>query len=141
MTALIVDDEPSDLDPTRAALEAAGYRTLTAASTEEALQKFTGNATSIDLAVLDISLPGRNGVELFQDLLRLNPEMRVLFVSGHVGAEVIRFYGLRASGRNFLKKPFYEGALLARVGEVMSATHRLRLEDFESSHTRLEGGA
>jgi hypothetical protein len=131
VTVLIVDDEPGDLDSERDALALAGYDILTADSAESAIEKFIERAGEIDVAVLDISLPGRNGVELFHELLKQNPRMRVLFVSGHVGAEVVRFYGLRTINRHFLKKPFAREALVERLAEIMNSPHQMKLQDFE----------
>jgi DNA-binding response OmpR family regulator len=119
MTVLIVDDEPSDLEPTRKALEGEGFQVLGADSYDSALEIFEPHARDVGLAVLDVSLPGRNGVELYRELEKRNPAIKVLFVSGHVGAEVIRFYGLEATDRHFLQKPFEAHELIERVGEIV----------------------
>lgn len=119
MTVLVVDDEPSDLEPTQLALEEAGFEVLTGESYETALAAFEPHARDIGLAILDVSLPGRNGVELYRELEKRNPGIKVLFVSGHVGAEVIRFYGFEATDHHFLQKPFHSDDLLERVGEIV----------------------
>ena len=119
MTVLVVDDEPSDLEPTRLALEEAGFEVLTGDSYETALAIFEPNARDVGLAILDVSLPGRNGVELYRELEKRNPGIKVLFVSGHVGAEVIRFYGFEATDLHFLQKPFHSDELVERVGEII----------------------
>jgi DNA-binding response OmpR family regulator len=127
---LIVDDEPIDVEATRKALEAGGFPAVFIAdSYDSALQTFEENQSQIAIALLDISLPGKNGVELAKELLQRNPALKVLFVSGHVGAEVIRFYGLRITDRHFLKKPFHAKDLISRVTEVLASTEQLRLED------------
>lgn len=131
MTILVVDDEPNDVEAIRCPLEKAGFLVFSADSTESALQIFQHNARGFDMAVLDISLPGKTGVDLYQELLALNPNLKVLFVSGHVGAEIIRFYGLRATDRHFLHKPFESSVLVARVREVIESPVQLRLEDFQ----------
>jgi DNA-binding response OmpR family regulator len=132
VTVLVVDDEPHDIEATRNPLEKAGFLVFSADSIESALQIFRRNARGFDMAVLDISLPGRNGVDLYQELLTLNPNLKVLFVSGHVGAEIIRFYGLRATDRHFLQKPFDAAGLVARVREIIESPAQLRLEDFQA---------
>jgi DNA-binding response OmpR family regulator len=124
MTALVVDDEPSDLEPTRFALEEAGFEVLTADSYETALAIFEPHAREVGLAILDVSLPGRNGVELYRELEKRNPGIKVLFVSGHVGAEVIRFYGFDVSDSHFLQKPFHSDDLLERVGEIVRVSQK-----------------
>ena len=131
MTILIVDDEPADLEAGGKALQDSGWQVFSAESYEAAIQTFNQHAGDIDLAVLDISLPGHNGVDLFQELLRRKPTLKVLFISGHVGAEVIRFYGLRATDHHFLAKPFQPHELSARVEEIASSSEPLQLTDFE----------
>lgn len=119
MTILVVDDEPSDLESARLALEGAGFEVIGAESYETALAAFEPHARDIGFAVLDVSLPGRNGVELYRELEKRNPGIKVLFVSGHVGAEVIRFYGFEVSDSHFLQKPFHSDELVERVGEIV----------------------
>ena len=131
MTVLVVDDELNDIEAIRAPLEKAGFLVFSADSVGSALQVFQHNARGFDMAVLDISLPEKNGVDLYQELLALNSNLKVLFVSGHVGAEIIRFYGLRATDRHFLRKPFDSAVLVARVREIIQSPAQLRLEDFQ----------
>jgi DNA-binding response OmpR family regulator len=122
---LVVDDEVEDIDFVRHALEGAGFKVLTAATYEQALELFDANSEEVDLILADVSLPGRNGVELSKALLRKKSSLRVLFVSGHVGAEVIRFYGLPATDRHFLQKPFTAVDLISRVAEVLKSDEAL----------------
>ncbi len=142
MTVLVVDDEPSDLEAARAALEKAGFLVFAVDSYDSAIQIFQQHASGIDIAVLDVSLPGSNGVDLYQDLLIRKPNLKALFVSGHVGAEVIRFYGLRATDRYFLKKPFEAVGLIARVREIIQSPEQLGMGDFKvaSRETRTANG-
>jgi two-component system, cell cycle sensor histidine kinase and response regulator CckA len=130
MTVLVVDDEPNDVEAMRIPLEKAGFRILSAESYDGALKIHQQQPDGIDMAILDISLPGQNGVDLFQELLKRKTDLKVLFVSGHVGAEIIRFYGLRTTDRHFLKKPFQVADLLARVHEIIDSPEQVRLEDF-----------
>ncbi len=129
MTLLVVDDEASDIEAMRRTLEGAGFQVLAADSYDTALQVFDERQLEISAALIDISLPGKNGVELAQELLKRNPNVKILFISGHVGAEVIRFYGLRVTDRHFLKKPFSPDVLLSRVQEVLNSLKKIRLHD------------
>jgi two-component system response regulator ResD len=125
---LVVDDEALDREMMRRALEFSNrYRVMTAADYDEALGLFLRNGDGIDLALLDVTLPGKNGVELAKELLQRNSDLPVLFTSGHVGASVIRFYGLAASERHFLQKPFDAATLLSRVEQTLTSPERLVL--------------
>lgn len=141
MTVLIVDDEPSDLEATREALEGAGFQILAADSYESALEIFEPHARDVGLAVLDVSLPGRNGIELYRELEKRNPAIKVLFVSGHVGAEVIRFYGLKATDRHFLQKPFEADELIERVGEIVRVPQKALGSKTDARAKRKTNGA
>ncbi|PWU09999.1 MAG: hypothetical protein C5B51_05225 [Terriglobia bacterium] len=120
--ALIVDDEPLDREVASQALDRAGIGTLEADNYESAVRVFQENQDAIDLLLVDVSLPAKNGVELAKELVRLKPALRLLFVSGHVGSEVIRFYGMNTSDAHFLQKPFPVETLLDRVREILKST-------------------
>jgi two-component system sensor histidine kinase EvgS len=122
---LVVDDEPLDVQFQRDVLESAGLVVLDAENYDTALAVFEGHKDEIDLLLVDVSLPGKNGVELAKELLRRKPALRLLFVSGHVGSEVIRFYGMKTTDQHFLQKPFSDKILLARVEEVLRSPEPL----------------
>ncbi len=124
-TVLVVDDERIDIDFVRHTLESAGFSVLTASSYDEARLVFATRAGEIDMVIIDVSLPGKNGVELATALLGNRPDLKILFVSGHVGAEVIRFYGLPATDRHFLQKPLQHELLLSRVRELLRSAEPL----------------
>ncbi|HEY1241724.1 MAG TPA: response regulator [Bryobacteraceae bacterium] len=114
---LVVDDEEADRSEMREVLKAAGYPIVEAANCEEAIAISSRNK-SIGFLVADISLPDGDGCDLALRLHADNSELRVLFVSGHVGAEVCRFYGLDIRDVHFLRKPFSGEMLLSRVREI-----------------------
>lgn len=120
-TILVVDDEQTDLTSIRSILEKVGFSVITADQFQGALQLFARHSEEIDAAVVDVSLPGRNGCDLASELLKQKPNLKILFVSGHVGAEVIRFYGLPASDIHFLQKPFTPRDLTDRVEKVLAS--------------------
>jgi CheY-like chemotaxis protein len=90
-TILIVDDEVQERDAMREILRNAGYAVLEAADylTAEALHRLLRGA--IDLLLADVSLPGENGYELAKALTSSDPKLKVLFISGHTGSEILRF--------------------------------------------------
>src|SRR2546427_12748047 len=96
-TLLLVDDEDSDLERMRQVLLGAGYTVVKADTYQSALEVFEGHRHTVRVLVSDISLPGGNGCELALAIRHHKPDLRVLFVSGHVGAEVFRYYGLEVT--------------------------------------------
>jgi DNA-binding NarL/FixJ family response regulator len=125
---LIVDDEPMDIRAMRSILESTKeFSVLSANDYDEAVRVFERRDSEIVLALIDVALPGKNGVELAKKLLASKPDLRVLFVSGHVGASVIRFYGINASDEHFLQKPFDNKLLLQRVHQALNGQEALQL--------------
>ncbi len=137
---LVIDDESSDLDLIRLALENSGFTVWDAECYDRGLDAFHAHRGQISMVIVDVSLPRKNGVELAKELLLLEPALKVLFVSGHVGAEVIRFYGLSASDRHFLRKPFQADSLTARVEEILASTDTLKSLDSGGKMSEASGG-
>lgn len=115
---LVVDDEVTELASVSRALTAAGYEVLEAAGYAEAIDRAENH--KIKLLVADIALPDGNGCALALGIKAQQPALRVLFVSGHVGAEVCKYYGLDVDDVHFLRKPFTDDQLRERVCQILS---------------------
>ncbi|MDH4161985.1 MAG: response regulator [Nitrospirota bacterium] len=115
---LVVDDEPDIRSLLEYNLKKAGYRVSSAADGEDALSILrTGN---IDLIILDLMLPGLNGLEICQ-IIRQNPKMRdipVIMLTAR-GEEEDRVRGLETGADDYLTKPFSPRELMARVKAVL----------------------
>jgi two-component system, cell cycle sensor histidine kinase and response regulator CckA len=68
----------------------------------------------------DVVMPGMRGPELAQRLLRLRPDLRVLYMSGYIDNAIARV-GLLHAGAEFLQKPFTPDGLTRKVREVLSS--------------------
>jgi two-component system cell cycle sensor histidine kinase/response regulator CckA len=115
--ALIVDDEPTDLQALCNCLTSAGYEVLTAADGNSALKLFHGDAEGIDLLVTDVAMNPVNGCDLAMELVRLKPTLRVVFVSGYVGAEALQ-YENSPFDFGFVQKPFSPEELMAKINST-----------------------
>src|ERR1041384_7060777 len=125
---LLVDDEADDRARMAQTLEGEGYFVLQAANSTQALRTAEAQSSTIDLLVTDISLPVTNGCELAKRLLKHYPELRILFVSGYVGSEVCRYYGIPMTDLFFLRKPFENTDLAERVRRVLASPERVTLK-------------
>ncbi|RMG45695.1 MAG: response regulator [Acidobacteria bacterium] len=117
-TVLLVDDEPDVREVAARALVAAGYDVLEASSGEEALAQ-VARASRIDAAVIDLTMPGMDGVELLERLRRDRPALPCVLVSGWSE----RGAGERASrmtGVVFVRKPFEAEELQNAVATAAS---------------------
>ena len=120
-TVLVVDDEEIDRSDTKDALRSHGYTVLEADSYGDGMAVFDLNRDAVELLVADVSLPDGDGCALAIALRRQKPDLRVLFVSFHVGAEVCKAYGLDVDSLHFLGKPFAENELATRVSKVLAS--------------------
>jgi nitrogen-specific signal transduction histidine kinase/CheY-like chemotaxis protein len=115
-TILIVDDDEAIRRVAGLMLSKKGFTVLTAADGQEGLDTFREQRDSIDLVLLDLTMPILNGEELFRELRRVDPEIRVLLASGYNEEEATkRFAGRGLSG--FVRKPFEGRKLLAAIAE------------------------
>ena len=113
--AICVDDEESDLEALRDALASAGYQVKTALDGKTALQIFNAHAADGAILVTDIAMAPMSGTELAAEMVRLKPELRVVFVSGYSGSQAFRYKGVPIADFALVSKPFTAEALLSKV--------------------------
>jgi len=117
-TLLVVEDE--DVVRTLACdgLAEQGYTVLRAANAAEALRQAESHDGVLDLLLTDLIMPGMNGEQLYHQLARRRPEMKVVYMSGHAH-DVIAHHGVLDPGIPFLAKPFSLAALRRTVREAL----------------------
>lgn len=99
---LLVDDTEILRDRLAMAMQSRGLDTLTASNYDEAVSVFSHTPT--DLAVLDLRMPGRSGLDLLRKLLQIKPDCRIIMLSGF-GSIPASIDAVRAGAVNFLSKP------------------------------------
>jgi len=118
-TILLVDDEPTIRYLLRASLEGRGYRLIEADDGPSALR--SAQSELPDLILLDIALPGLNGLEVCHRL-KDDPATAttpVFLLTGYVD-QAKRDAAERAGAEGFIAKPFSPAALVARIEEALS---------------------
>jgi DNA-binding response OmpR family regulator len=117
-SVLVVDDEPTIGEVLARYLERAGYDTRVASDGPQALA--LSAASPPDLVVLDIMLPGIDGLEVMRRLHEPSgaPRARVILLTAR-GREAERIVGLRRGADDYVVKPFSPGELVARVEAVL----------------------
>jgi DNA-binding response OmpR family regulator len=114
-TVLVVDDEPKIVDVVREYLEHAGFAVRTAGDGPAALER--ARALAPDLIVLDLGLPGLDGLDVARQLRR-SSRVPVIILTAR-GDEVDRIIGLELGADDYLVKPFSPRELVARVRAVL----------------------
>ena len=99
---LLVDDTEIMRDRLAMAMRSRGFEARTASNFDEAVSVFRHAPT--DLAVLDLRMPGRSGLDLLRKLLEMKPDCRILMLSGF-GSIPASIDAVRAGAVNFLSKP------------------------------------
>jgi CheY-like chemotaxis protein len=104
-TILVADDEPDILCVTRQGLQSAGFKVLTAADGEAAVELFRRNVSDVSLVLLDLSMPKMDGVAAFRRIRDLRADVPVIIVSGY-GEQVVRDRFGDTPPSDFLQKPY-----------------------------------
>ncbi|HEX5050988.1 MAG TPA: response regulator transcription factor [Planctomycetota bacterium] len=115
-TVLVVEDDPAIRRGLVDALQFAGYAVIACADGQEGLD--TALTAQLDLAILDIVLPRRDGFEILHEVRGARPALPVILVTAR-GAEQDRVHGLQTGADDYVVKPFSSKELLARVAAVL----------------------
>ena len=119
-TILVVDDEAEIRKLVGAMVSQAGYTILTADSGEHALVLYKNNKGPIDLLITDVVAPGMSGPMLADKLTEMQPDLKVLYISGYDNTHVVQKYVVE-KGHALLSKPFTVEEMKSKVREMLSA--------------------
>jgi signal transduction histidine kinase len=119
-TVLLVEDEARVRKLILDILIAHGYTVVEAARGEEAIRLCKTHKGLIDLAIIDVVMPGMSGPDLVRQIAPICPGMHLLYISGYTD-EAVLHHGIPQSGVEFLQKPFLPDALLRKVREVLDS--------------------
>ena len=122
---LLVEDAEPLRKLAQTFLEAGGFRVLSAGSGEEALEVAASFSGNFDLLLTDVVMPGMNGRVLAEQLLRRQPGLKVLYMSGYTDS-FIAGHGVLNPETHLLHKPFTEEVLIGKVREVLDDTKHPR---------------
>jgi DNA-binding NtrC family response regulator len=115
---LLVDDEVSFVETFSERLELRDFETSKAFSGEEALQILEINS-SIEVVILDVKMPGMDGIETLTEIKRKNPLVEVMMLSGHADvASAIE--GMKQGAFDYLMKPVEMDQIIAKITEAVS---------------------
>ncbi len=120
-TLLVVDDDDEIRELLCDYLTDAGYNVLAAADSEQMREQLA--RTKVDLVVLDLMLPGEDGLSLCRQL-QATPGLAVIMLSAK-GSTLDRIIGLEVGADDYLAKPFEPRELIARIKAVLRRPQRL----------------
>ena len=120
---LIIDDESEIRESLETLLELEGYRVDAAESGEDGLARIAGQP--FDLVLLDLALPGKNGLEVLAVIRERDPQLAVIMITAY-GTVENAVNAMQAGAANFIQKPWDNEKLLADVRTVIA---RRRVEE------------
>jgi PAS domain S-box-containing protein len=120
-TILLGEDDPGVRKLVATALATYGYRVIEAHDGEDAVEKFTLHRKEIDFILMDMIMPRKSGREAYEEIIRIKPGVKVLFLSGYT-ADFIKGRGLVAEeGIELVMKPVQPVDLLAKIRQILDA--------------------
>jgi two-component system, cell cycle sensor histidine kinase and response regulator CckA len=116
-TVLIAEDSDSVRDIISNILRNYGYTVIKAVDGNDAVEIFSGHK-GIDIIILDSVMPGKNGREVYEEIRKMKPNIKVLFISGHT-RDIVLNKGIRDKEFHFISKPVSPGKLLQTLREIL----------------------
>lgn len=129
---LVCEDETAIREFVVINLKRAGYEVTEAGSGEEALQKFEENGSEMDMALLDVMLPGMDGFAVCRELRAKSDSMGIIMLTART-QEMEKVGGLMMGADDYVTKPFSPSELVARVDALyrrVSALHQHQTPNF-----------
>ncbi len=120
-TVLVAEDNPDARLLIVETLKTHGYTTIEAKDGEDAVKVFRKNKNRIELVIMDVVMPKRNGKEAWEAIRRLRRDVAVIFVSGYT-RDVVFDKGIEGEAVDFIPKPLSAKSLLHKVREVLDRT-------------------
>lgn len=128
-TLLLADDEDMVLEVGQAMLQQLGFDVIPAIDGEDAIHKFRQFHEKIDCVILDLTMPKKNGAEVFQFIRDMKPHTKVILSSGYSKEEVASQFP-NASPSGFLEKPFQ----MSRLADVLTAVLKNKSKSHPAQH-------
>ncbi|HLO26568.1 MAG TPA: ATP-binding protein, partial [Geobacteraceae bacterium] len=119
-TILMSEDDESVRKLTRDLLEEYGYTVIESVDGEDAVNKYREHRDAVQLLLLDLIMPKKNGKEAYDEIRKLKPDIKAVFSSGYE-ADIIQKRGKLVKGLNFLAKPVIPKELLTMIRKVLDS--------------------
>jgi two-component system, NtrC family, response regulator AtoC len=114
---LLIDDDRPFLEAIAELLRRAGYRTMTANSGLEGLSVLKRESATIDMVLLDVRMPGMDGIETLEQIVRFHPTLPVIMLTGENAIDLV-VRAVKTGASNYIYKGAPSGELLTAVSTV-----------------------
>ncbi len=117
-TIIIAEDDPWVRELIVDILEAHGYKTVCASDGEEAIRVFMEHKESVDLIIIDVGMPKKDGIEVYEELRKADPDIKALFTSG-IADDFILSKEIKNGVFEFISKPLSLDEFLIKVKKIL----------------------
>lgn len=124
-TICIIDDDEAVRESLRILFFSTGYKTVMFESADAYLA--TEEKPDFDVFLLDLRMPGTDGMELHEKLIESGSRIPVIFITGH-GDIPLAVSAIQRGATDFLTKPFEDGELLDKIDSAVNQSRRIRSE-------------
>ena len=119
-TILLAEDDPQVRKVTGTCLQEFGYKVIVAENGEDATKRFLENKDAIALVILDVIMPVKTGRDAYEEIKKLNPDIKAIFMSGYTD-DIISRKGILEEGFDFISKPINPAALMRKIRDVLDS--------------------
>jgi len=123
-TILLAEDDEPARKLTKIVLEEFGYTVIEAVDGKDVVEKFVKNKALIQLLILDVIMPKKDGKEAYEEIKKITPDMKAIFTSGYT-ADIIDQKGILQKGLNFISKPVAPQDLLRKIRELLDSEEEM----------------
>ncbi len=119
-TVLIAEDDAQVRELSKKVLIDFGYKVIEAVDGLDAIRLFNENKDKIQLVILDVIMPKKNGKECYNEIKKIRPDIKAIFTSGYT-ADIVHKKGILEEGLGYISKPVSPQKLLRKVWEVLNS--------------------
>jgi PAS domain S-box-containing protein len=117
-TILLAEDEVTVRELHKMILQEAGYKIVEALDGRDALDKFMERQAEVDILATDVVMPKNDGKSLYEEIRKIRPDMKVLFMSGYT-KDIIVERGILEDEFSYMTKPVTSSELLKKVRDIL----------------------
>ncbi|HEX2768011.1 MAG TPA: PAS domain-containing protein [Geobacteraceae bacterium] len=127
-TVLLAEDDASIRELMESVLRQFGYDVILARDGTDAVEKFKADNEKIAVIVMDIIMPGKSGREAYEEIRKIRPDIKILFISGY-SPDLLQNRGIFDNGEDVLIKPIHPLDLVRKVRAVLDSQAQINNGD------------
>lgn len=124
-TILIAEDEESVREFLKDILRSYGYSIIVAEDGQDAIEKYNEHRDCIDMIILDVVMPRKNGKDVYNLIKEIKPDLKALFISGYT-QDILTSKGIYEDGLEFIAKPLEIESLMIKIRAILNKSNTIQ---------------